>query len=470
MSAATSSSKGSAKPSSGSSISLAGLPAVIEDARQATLSSDAGPAEPKNYANLVARLNAAKDKFPPLYHTNFCAPFIATIEALGATAFAKILARDPDRESTAGLLFDLAQAILQPGEDYQQGPTRAYQEYISDLYDGYLGAESRHGVKPPDRGVIPPLVKWGNPDFGPYTWPVDATASFKVKAGVVNLPPANASAGLVAWGALGHETSGHDILHADNGLLEELTATVQSRLAPLGHGLADYWSLRMDETASDVQGLLNLGPAAGIGLVAYFRGLLSAYGGKAVLRNEGPAGDPHPADIVRGYLASEVVALLSFKGAKAWATAIAKETDKDVKKIVLAGQTVPTAVAKKSAKLIAQSLVQTKLKSLEKHALGEIQNWADSDEALVASLRVSLRDGTPIDFDNSETTIYAAHLVAAAIIEACATGHDIAGLQNRLIAALNRLHDKNPSWGPLYVAHPSDICRDFFISPKCRQI
>ena len=226
MSAATSSAKGSAKPSSSSSISLGGLSAVIEDARQATLSSDAGPAEPKNYAHLVTQLHAAKDKFPPLYQTNFCTPFIATIEALGATAFAKILARDPHRESTAGLLFDLAQAVLQPGEDYQQGPTRAYQEFISDLYDGYLGAESRHGVKSPDRGVIPPLVKWGNPDFGPYTWPVDATASFKVKAGVVNLPPANASAGLVAWGALGHETSGHDILHADNGLLEELTATV----------------------------------------------------------------------------------------------------------------------------------------------------------------------------------------------------------------------------------------------------
>jgi hypothetical protein len=469
MSIATKSSKDNAKRSSRSSIVLTGLPAVIEDARQAMLSSEKGPAEPSNYADLVTRLHTSKGKFPPLYETNFTMPFIATIDSLGAAVFTKILAHDPTRESTAGLLFDLAQAVLQPSDGYNEAPTRAYQEFISDLYDGYLGAESRHGVKPPDRGVIPPLVKWGNPDFGAYTWPIDATSSFNVKAGVVNLPPANATMGLVAWGALGHETAGHDILHADTGLLEELTSIVQTKLTSLGYGLADYWSLRMDETASDVQGILNLGPAAAIGLIAYFRGLLGAYTGKPALRNTGSADDPHPADIVRGYLASEVVALLSFKGAKDWAKVIALETEKDLTKIVLAGQVVPSSAAKRSAKLVAQALVETKLMALENHALGEIQNWADSDETLVKSLCVSLRDGAPIDFSNSGTTLYAAHLVAAAIIEAVATGKDISGLQARMIAALNCLHNKNPSWGPLYVAHPSDLKRDFSISPKHRQ-
>ena len=49
----------------------------------------------------------------------------------------------------------------------------------------------RKGVKLPDKGAIPPLVKWGNPNSGPYTWPVDATSNFGVRTAIVNLPPAN---------------------------------------------------------------------------------------------------------------------------------------------------------------------------------------------------------------------------------------------------------------------------------------
>ena len=56
--------------------------------------------------------------------------------------------------------------------------------------------------------VVPPLVKWGNPDFGPYTWPLGAARNFGVGATIVSLPPSNAHAGLMAWAALAHETAG----------------------------------------------------------------------------------------------------------------------------------------------------------------------------------------------------------------------------------------------------------------------
>jgi len=456
-------------PKPTSSVSLGGLSAVSEDARLATLATDHGPPDPTDYNSLMARLQTVEDKFPPLYQESFVGPYVATLKALGANKFATILKKDPNREGPAGLLFDLAQAVLQHGEGYNKAATRAYQEFISDLYDGYLGSESRHGVKQPDLSVIPPLVKWGNPDSGPYTWPVDAASSFHVKTGVVNLPPANASQGLVAWAALGHETAGHDILHADTGLLDELSAALQENLAPLGLGLADYFSNRIDETASDVQGILNLGPAAGIGLIAYFRGLIGAYSGKAKLRNEGPADDPHPADIVRGFLAAEVVALLNFSGRKAWSAVIASETEKDLGTIVLADQVIPATTAKKAAKIVAHSLVATKLNAIENHSLGQIQNWQDGDEALVQSLRAPLRDGTAIDFGGSFGTIYAAHLVAAAVTEALATGHDLAGLQERMIQGMVTLHEKNPVWGPLYVAHPGDMIRNYVVAPGWRR-
>ena len=76
-----------------------------------------------------------------------------------------------------------------------------------------LSAEDRQGVKLPDDEVIPPLVKWGNPDFGPYTWPVDATISFGLEVGIVNLPPANAKRGLFAWSA--EEENGTNVTFDD---------------------------------------------------------------------------------------------------------------------------------------------------------------------------------------------------------------------------------------------------------------
>ena len=446
-----------------------GLAAAAKDAEVAARSGDAGPAEPADYPKLLADLQAAQGKFPPLYAENFVLPFTRAIQQLGAEKFASILAHDKKREGSAGLLFDLAQAILQPAAGYTMAPTRAYQEMVSDLYAGFLSAEDRKGIKPPDRGIIPPLGKWGYPESGPYTWPVDAAAAFRVKAGVVSLPPANATGGLVAWSTLGHETAGHDILHADTGLQPELARALKKNLQPLGAGLADYWSRRIDETSSDVMGLLNLGPAAGIGLIAYFRGLGAAFADEAKLSNEGPKDDDHPADILRGYLASEVVALLKFKGNKVWADAIARETDRDRGTIELDGCTVAHAVARRSVKIVAQTLVQTKAKALENHALDEIQNWRDSDETKVARVRSALQSGAMLPVTSGAEKIYAAHIVAGAVIEACVTGKGIPLIQSRMITLLRTANEENPTWSPLYVLHNDEIERHYFLKSAWRK-
>lgn len=453
-------------------LKLPGMADVIADAMLAADSRDTGPAEPTSFSELLRRLGEVHGSFPPVYEQTFVSAFLATLQGLGEAKYQQILLQDPNREGAAGLLFDIAQAVLQHGEGYLKPSTRAFQEFISDLYDGFLSAADRRGVKEPDLGVVPPLAKWGNPDFGPYTWPVDATASFKVQAGVVNMPPANATGGLVSWAALGHETAGHDILHADSGLQDELAQALATSQAKLGHGLADYWSERIDETASDVMGILNLGPAAGIGLIAYFRALSQVYGGNGKLRSDGPANDPHPADIVRGYLAAEVVALLKFKGAAVWAKTIAAEVDKDRATIRLAGQTITPALARKSAKLVAQTLVKHKAQALENHALGEIQNWADADEAILQAARLAMRHDAPLPPTPVGHTLYAAHLVSAAVVEALTVapgkGKTVTELQARLIQDLNVLHDQNPSWGPLFVVHPGDLRRDFFVPAEWR--
>jgi hypothetical protein len=347
-------------------------------------------------------------------------------------------------------------------------PSNAFQEVIGDLYDGFLSAEDRQGVNPPDLSITPPLMKWGNPAFGPYAWPADATRIFGATAGVVSLPPANARSGLLAWAALGHETCGHHILHADNGLEGELASAVRQHLSAAGDELSGYWALRVDETASDILGILNMAPAAAIGLIGFFRGLNKATTGRPELRNTGPANDPHPADIVRGYLAAETVALLPFSGSGAWAKAIADETDKDVRSIVLAGRRVEPDAARQSARLVAQAIATFKADALEDHALIDIQTWRDSDEEKLALVRRALRTSETLPVQHGEARIFAAHIVAGAVVEALANGTDIPVIFDRMISLLADLHARNPVWGPLLVAHPGNVHRHLAYAPQPR--
>jgi hypothetical protein len=433
----------------------------VEDARLAGLDQDPGSAAPTDFHALRGRLQAVRARFSPLYQQVAFDPFVATLDQLGERDFTRILISDPDGDGTGGLMLDIAQALLQRGEKFEAKALGAFQEVVSDLYDGFLSAEDRRGVNPPDKEVDPPLVKFGNPAFGPYTWPADATKSFGLRVAVVNLPPANVRRGLLAWPALGHETAGHDILHADDGLLAEVSSAIRTGLAQDNDttDLAGYWADRIDETASDVFGILNMGPAAGIGLIGFFRGLNAAFSGVAKLRSVGPDSDVHPADIVRGFLAAGTVRLLEFGGAADWADVIEGETEKDLATIRLAGKTIDPKVAKKSAEIVARVIVTHPMKSLENHSLGEIQNWRDADEGIAQRLSESLTTANPVPTD-LPSKVFAAHMVAAATMAALAQEANIPALFQRMLDLLKQKHDTNPTFGPLLVRHPGNISRD----------
>jgi len=86
----------------------------------------------------------------------------------------------------------------------------------------------------------------------------------------------------------------------------------------------------------------------------------------------------------------------------------------------------------------------------------------------VRALRATLRGGGALPARYAKGT-YAAHVVAAAVVEAAAgagsvtrraEGEGVGGiprLMTRMRKALKTMHDRNPSWGPLYVAQPGDV-------------
>jgi hypothetical protein len=438
-------------------LALAGLNACVEDARTAALSPVNGPPDPTFFSSLRQRLELACAKLPAAYRKAVAEPLARQLDELGPGGFARVLATDPERQGPARLLLDVAQAVLQRGEGYQGRATAAFQEVVSDLYEGFLSAEDRRGVKPPDHGVTPPIVRWGSSEAGPYTWPATVTGSIGVEAAVVSLPAANASGGLLAWPALAHETAGHDVLAADDGLRDELARAVKEGLVAekIPPAVADYWAERVDETAADVLGVLNMGPAAAVGLVGYFRALNGAWNGTPSLRNVGRAEDSHPADIARAYLAAETVRLLSFDGAARWADRLVTEADRDLGRVWLGNTPVTAGVAKASAAAAARAIVQTRLGALEGRSLGEIQNWGNRDEAIVAALRRDLRDGVAGGASPGSGAaapgrytegVYAAHAVAAGVYEAVGGTSNPAQVMKRMVGLLAGMHDRNPDW------------------------
>ena len=440
--------------SSADPISLAGLAACVAEARAAAASPLTSPPDPTFFASLLARMEKASLKLPEAYRAAVAEPLRRALDGMGPGGFARILAVDPGRTGPARLLLDLCQAVLQRGEGYQARATAAFQEVVSDLYDGFLSAEDRRGVKPPDHGVTPPLVRWGPAETGPYTWPARVAATFDVGAAVVSLPAANASGGLLAWPALAHETAGHDILEADDGLREELARAVRKevRSARIDPAVGTYWAERIDEAAADVLGVLNMGPAAAVGLVGYFRALNGVWRGTSSLRSAGAAEDPHPADIARAYLAAETVRLLSFRGAGPWADRLLAEADRDRDRIRFGDLPVTPEVARASAAAVARAIVSTRVRALEGKSLGEIQDWSDRDEAVVAALRPAMREtGARPPGERYAKGAYAAHAVAAAVYEAVAGGANPSRVQERMVAVLDAMHLRNPTW----VGHPA---------------
>lgn len=457
---------------------------LVDDVAHAVFSQADGPDDLFEHREIVGRLAASAPTFPPLYRDSSSDPLLQTFMRIGPEGWRDVLQRDRDLQGFGLLGLDLVQTQTQRADGYKGQATKALQEVVSDLYDGFLSAADRDGVKPPDHGVAAPLVKWGRPGFGPYAFTAPAARLYGCEAGLVNMPPAFADGGLAAWAALGHETAGHEVLHADAGLREELAEAVHDKIMESGdedlkdkairEKLATYWSERIDETASDVMGIVNMGPAAALGLIAYFRGLSRAAGGSGQLSPVGQAAGVHPAPLARGWIMVEALRHCSFrrtedtttkagKGRKKtgpdWVEEIMAEVNLDIpanNTLWLAGHQFTADAVRASARSTATAILMHKAKVLEGHALIEIQDWRKHDQQIVEMLAIHTILGGTMPPQSAFGGIFAAHAVAAAIIATLISG-DPSGAQSQMIELAAEMHDANPSWSALNIGSRGDF-------------
>jgi hypothetical protein len=482
---------------------------------------------PNDYDYLKIRLEAILQGFvPEQYREALVAPFYEKLCAInGQEWFTNQL------EQRGRPIEKVVHAIVQnfgirTAEDNPVRSTEALREVIGDLHQKFLNTPCLRNPSP--------VLHWYQHDYSTVS-PPETLQQLGVGVTIAHIPECYARKGAVAWGALGHEVTGHDILRAYPGALEQLKSEMEDVLKK--NNLTDtvpYWSSLIEESAADVLGVLNMGPTAAFSLVASLRVMNKD---ALKLSNKIYTKDRGPIDLLRGYLVAYTVEGMSagrpFKHASSYAQLILQEVEKDAENItelkmntfeieieqgvvllrefsqahgfqsLLISNDPRTQIGqildmsgyrqqfldyliykcshkikesatqtnssnniwsfyhgrslkdfKNSARLVAHTIISTRLAALNQHSFSGMRCWSERDEKIS---RVFIHLLT-VENERDLVTIYlkgssAIHVVSAAvtvsIIEPKREPITTAKLQTifkRMITILEALHQANPTW------------------------
>ncbi|MBV9313861.1 MAG: hypothetical protein JO100_08985 [Pseudonocardia sp.] len=374
-------------------------------------------------------------------------------------------------ETLAGAVYDHKASAVRP-------QLRRFLAVVSNLYRSFLDREQRATLNLPLVEQLPPLAMFQQSgQTGPFTLPVDSIQQITGgTVGVVSLPATYRDHPLL-WASLAHETGGHDVLHADPGLVPELRRGVQQIFGG-GHAgaggqvssgrlLGLLWAYWMDEAASDVYGVLNIGPTFGLNLAAFFSALLSGFTGTATPRLRAATGpdqagnlDVHPTDILRLDLIQGVVESLTglSQASRAAYTSALDELSAmcggDAATVSLQGlirtdngsgvkvnTSAPMSTMKAAARTVGSYIATAKLSALSGHSIQTIETWDDPDELAAQNVMNALRAGQSITHVGDD-----AQLLAGATLAAFAGAASYSDLTHSLNEALDASWASDPVW------------------------
>jgi hypothetical protein len=407
---------------------------------------------------------------PVDYRAAYAQPLIAALPSFCAQAKAEFeqavaqgQARDEAMAGAVSTTDTLVGAVRDWANPTYLKPLQRFEAVISNFYRSFLSDEQRSKIQLPLKEVMPPLATFAaTGNDGPFTLPVDdVTSLVNAKIGIVSLPGSYREHPLL-WPALAHETGGHDVVHADTGLEEELASGVR-HLKGLPRGIGPLWSAWMDETVADVYGLLNVGPSFAVSLSAFFSSLEKAFGEQqpaGAISNRipvqgGSLADVHPVDLLRLYLAQGVVSKLTALAPArihAWQTLIGdvaaqaaggKTTidlyDIGTRTVV---QSLPLAPMADAARAVGAYIACTQLRALEGHSIQDIETWDDGDEDAAIAITAALAAGQPIVALGDD-----AQLLAGATVAFHNKPADYAAITKALDAALDDSFARDPVFG-----------------------
>jgi len=426
-------------------------------------------------------VNRGEPALPLLYRTSYAEPLKAQLPSA-------LINPDPQNRLEGDILETVTGAVYQHAANMPvANELNRFLAVISNLYRSFLDDVKRANLSLPSVETVPPLAVFqSNGRNGPFTIPVNGMqGAFGIDVGVVSLPSAMRRHPIV-WAALAHEVGGHDVLHADDGLLDELAEAVRQHFGggPLGTGtsltpeqlLSELWAWWIDEAASDIYGLLNIGPTFALNLAFFFASFRAPPGSLGpndppLLSSESgfdpndPAQelDPHPTDILRLSLA--IGAIQSLPGLS---TAARNAYIADLRNVIslcaggndtitLVGNVfpnrtlrlplqleVPLAPMQAAAEQVGQLIVSAQLQTLDGHAIQEIETWDDPDEAAAQHVAQLISAGQSAVGAGDDAQLLAGATLA--VLVAPQDYDDITGLLNE---ALDDSYARDPIWHPL---------------------
>jgi hypothetical protein len=418
------------------------------------------------------------------YHESYFDPLLSNLKELTENL---VILGHPQEAALYFFMTTLVNTAIQLGpKNNVVKDVHRLRAVSSDILTSYLYSERRNRVTgPPLHKKLPPLGAFvaPHPVFPAYPQPYmlepDQLAQFttgldkQFKIGTVSLPSGYINHPIL-WGVLAHEIGGHDVLHADDNLVEELQAEVR-KLFDGGSPkyLGPLWSHWTEEAASDVCGVLNIGPAYGIGAILYYsvilplskkekrdRPLLLTEIKSDYYRNSSDV-ERHPAavvipDLVMGAtdelneLKPETVTRYN-----AQLQELAKLCTPTGATIKLAkGATIqgydgdlPTELnvddLRTSARRVGRHLARVQLPSLKHKSLKEIETWDDDDEKAAARVADKLQNRVSLEKDGADD----AQILAGSIFAILRNPDRYDDVNNALRVAFEESYEGDPLLG-----------------------
>jgi hypothetical protein len=172
----------------------------------------AGEPMPKGTA-LAKSVQDAAPLLPHAYLSSYGQPLVTGVRRLIALAH-----DDPTTvETLTGAVYQHA------ASNAAAAPLNRFLAVISNLYRSFLDNDKRANAGVPLSEMLPPLAMFQHDGSdGPFTITTEQVQQLiGSSVGVVSMPASYAPHPVI-WAALAHETGGHDVTHADAGLLDEL--------------------------------------------------------------------------------------------------------------------------------------------------------------------------------------------------------------------------------------------------------
>jgi hypothetical protein len=353
--------------------------------------------------------------------SSFAAAYASPLQERLPALFARLDADQIDPvylEALLGPVYQLDDAALRP-------ELQRFLAVISNLFRSFLSSVKRDSLDLPLAEQLPPLAVWqSSPSRGPFTIPVDETRKLiNAAVGVVSLPASFAGHPFL-FTSLTHETGGHDVLHADSDLLPELKRGVHGLFTGASSWLGVLWDHWMDETASDIYGILNMGPGFSISLAALMGVALHDPGTPgagptmrtASGRDPGGRLDAHPTDILRYSLAQgaierltglsgarrqayldDIDQLVAFAAAGRAAIVLDGAARSDTGKVIeFHARPFPLTDMQAAARKVGAYIATTGLAALGGRSIQDLETWDDADDGAALAIAARLLDGEPV--------------------------------------------------------------------------